>query len=90
MEASCHLYEAIRRAEEAGLTHEAAQQAAVRAFGPAWRIGLAERGLLDYPFLAALDRTLILIRARLCGLWRQRVARVIRWARRPRPRLRLF
>jgi hypothetical protein len=45
MEASCHLYEATRRGEEAGLTHEAAQRAAVHAFGPAWRIGLAERGL---------------------------------------------
>ena len=45
MEASGHLYEATRRAEEEGLTHEAAQSAAIRAFGPAWRIGLAERGL---------------------------------------------
>jgi hypothetical protein len=90
MEASRHLYEATCRAEEDGLTHEAAQRAAIRAFGPAWRIGLAERGLLDYPFLAALDRALVLIRARLCSLRRQRVARVIRRGRRPRPRPRLF
>ena len=90
MEASRHLYEATRRAEEAGLTHEAAQRAAVRAFGPAWRIGLSERGLLDHPFLAALDRAAVLFRARLCGLHRLRVARVIRRARRPRPRPRLF
>ena len=74
MEASRHLYEATRRGEEAGLTPEAAQRAAIRAFGPAWRIGLAERGLLD---TAA-------IRARL------RMAQVIRRARRPRPRPHLF
>jgi hypothetical protein len=74
MEASRHLYEATCRAEEKGLTREAAQRAAVRAFGPAWRIGLSERGLLD---TAA-------IRARL------RVARIIHRARCPRPRPRLF
>ena len=90
MEASRHLYEATRRAEEKGLPHEAAQRAALRAFGPAWRIGLSERGLLDHPFLAALDRAVVLLHARLCGLRRLRLARVIRHARRPRPRPRLY
>ena len=90
MEASRHLYEATRRAEEGGLPHEAAQCAAVRAFGPAWRIGLSERGLLDHPFLAALDRAAVVLRARLYALRRLRVARVIRCSRRPRPRPRLF
>jgi hypothetical protein len=90
MEASHHLYEATRRAEEEGLTREAAQSAAIRAFGPAWRIGLSERGLLDHPLLAALDRAAVVVGARLCGLRRLRVVRVIRRARRPRPRARLF
>ena len=90
MEASRHLYEATRRAEEEGLMHEAAQRAAIRAFGPAWRIGLSERGLLDHPFLAALDRVAVVLSARLCGLRRLRVVRVIRRGRRPRPRPRLF
>jgi hypothetical protein len=90
MEASRHLYEATRCAEEEGLTHEAAQRAAIRAFGPAWRIGLSERGLLDHPLLAALDCAAVVVSARLCGLRRLRVVRVIRRARRPRPRPRLF
>jgi hypothetical protein len=90
MEASRHLYEATRRAEEEGLTRQAAQSAAIRAFGPAWRIGLSERGLLDHPLLAALDRAAVVVGARLCGLRRLRVARVIRRGRRPRPRARLF
>ena len=90
MEASRHLYEATRRAEEEGLTHEAAQLAAVRAFGPAWRIGLSERGLLDHPLLAAVDHAAVVVSARLCGLRRLRVVRVLHRARRPRPRARLF
>lgn len=49
MEARRHLYEATRRAEQSGLAHDAAQDAAIRAFGPAWRIGLAERGILGRP-----------------------------------------
>ena len=87
MEASRHLYEATRRAEEEGLRHGAAQRAAIRAFGPAWRIGLSERGLFDHPFLAALDRATVMLRTRVCGLRRLRVARVICRGRRPRPRL---
>jgi hypothetical protein len=90
MEASRHLYEATRRAEDEGLTHEAAQRAAMRAFGSAWRIGLSERGLLDHPFLAALDRAAVVLRARLCALRRLCGVRVIRRGRRPRPRARLF
>ena len=90
MEASCHLYEATRRAEEEGLTHEAAQCAAVRAFGPAWRIGLSERGLLDHSLLAAVDRAAAVFHARLCGFRRLRMVRIIRRGRRPRPRARLF
>src|SRR5438874_2085311 len=66
------------------------ERAAVRAFGPAWRIGLCERGLLDHPLLAALDRVAVVLGARLCRLRRLRVARIIRRGRRPRPRPRQY
>jgi len=56
MEAERHLYEATRRAERDGLTHEVAQRAALRAFGPAWRVGLAARGLDDHPLLVSARR----------------------------------
>ena len=45
IEAERHLYDTTRRGEELGLSRREAQLCALRAFGPAWRIGLAARGL---------------------------------------------
>jgi hypothetical protein len=45
LEARRHLYDATLRYEAAGLDHATAQHAAIEAFGPAWRIGLAARGV---------------------------------------------
>jgi hypothetical protein len=54
-EARRHLYDATARAERAGLDHCAAQRAAVRAFGPAWRVGLAAHRAYDSRLLAAVE-----------------------------------
>jgi hypothetical protein len=45
LEAERHLYDMTRRGEDLGLSRREAQDCALRAFGPAWRIGLASRGL---------------------------------------------
>lgn len=86
MEAARHLYDATRRAEGEGLPRAMAQQAAIRAFGPAWRIGLAARGLADHPLLDALDRVARTFDRRGWGLWPRRPAHrgSIRLGRRPR------
>jgi len=42
-EARRHLYDATYRHQQRGMSRYEAQRAAVRAFGPAWRIGLAAR-----------------------------------------------
>lgn len=86
MEARRHLYEATRRAEQTGLAIDAAQEAAIRAFGPAWRIGLAERGITGRPTPA-----IILPIARLLAACRQALFQPRRMARRrlrrgPKPR----
>ncbi len=84
MEAERHLYETTRRAEDAGLSHELAQRAAVRAFGPAWRIGLATRGLDELPLFRAVRSMAALLARRVRG---PRLPRGSRLRRRPRPRL---
>ncbi|MBV9281292.1 MAG: hypothetical protein JOZ41_14525 [Chloroflexi bacterium] len=55
-EARRHLYDATRRAQDAGLSHAGAQRAAIEAFGPAWRIGLAERRAMASPSLRRIIR----------------------------------
>ncbi len=40
-EARRRLYDATHRAEQDGADQRAAQHAAIRAFGPAWQVGLA-------------------------------------------------
>lgn len=95
LEARRHLYDAACRLERSGLPPEAARHAAVAAFGPAWRIGLAERGLADHPIMLFLARlaawpTRMLRRLRLPGLPRRprtpRPLARLRGGRRPRPR----
>jgi len=76
-EAERHLYEATRRAERDGLTHGLAQ----RAFGPAWRVGLAAWGLDDHPLLVAARRA---IGRPVRGVRRLRPPRRMRVGRRPR------
>jgi len=44
-EARRHLHDAALRLERAGMNPRDARRAATRAFGPAWRIGLAARGV---------------------------------------------
>lgn len=84
MEAERHLYEATRRAEDDGLSHEMAQRAAVRAFGPAWRIGLAARGLDENPLFVVSRGVAMALTLPVRAL---RLSRGPRWRRRPRPRL---
>ena len=84
MEAERHLYEATRRGEGEGLPHELAQQTAVRAFGPAWRIGLAARRLDDHPLFVLVRRVAATLGRRGHRL---RPPRAMRPRRRPRPRL---
>lgn len=43
VEARRHLFDASRRAMGAGTPRDAAVRAALRAFGPAWRVGLRSR-----------------------------------------------
>jgi len=87
-EASRHLYEATQRAEAAGLPRDAAQRAAVAAFGPAWRIGLSARGLDEHPLLLTLHHAAASVGRRVGNL-RHVVSRhpSHRMRRRPRPRL---
>ncbi len=84
MEVERHLYEATRRAEDKGLSHELAQRAAVRAFGSAWRIGLAARGLDESSFFAPMRRAAAMFGGRVRWL---RPLRRARLKRRSRPRL---
>lgn len=44
-EARRHLYDAILMGEAAGMGPDRARSAALEAFGPAWRVGLATRGI---------------------------------------------
>ncbi len=86
-EASRHLYDATARAEAIGLPHDAAQRAAVATFGPAWRIGLAARGLDEHPLLLTLHHAAGV--GRRVATLRRVVSRhpSHRPRRRPRPRL---
>lgn len=95
LEARRHLYDAVCRLERSGLPPQAARRAAVTAFGPAWRIGLAERGLADHPLMLTLARlaawpTRMLRHLRLPGPPRRprslRPVARLRGGRRPRPR----
>ena len=88
MEARRHLYDATRQAEQRGMSHELAQRTALRAFGPAWRIGLSARGVFDSPLCGVAERLLSGLSAgmrrlrRPHGLGKRRSGH-----RRPRPRL---
>jgi len=84
MEAERHLYEATCRAEDEGLSPELAQRSAVRAFGSAWRIGLAARGLDESLFFAPMRRAAAMFGGRVRWLRPPRRARL---KRRSRPRL---
>lgn len=88
MEARRHLYDATRQAEQNGLSHELAQRTALRAFGPAWRIGLSARGVFDSPLWGAATRLLTVPGAGLYRLRRPRGRGKHRaMHRRARPRL---
>ncbi|HEX2032832.1 MAG TPA: hypothetical protein VHS99_01485 [Chloroflexota bacterium] len=54
-EARRHLYDATRRAAAGGAGHQAAQRAALRAFGPAWRIALEAHRAYGTPPLTWLS-----------------------------------
>ena len=85
-EARRHLYEATCRLERAGVSHDAAQRRAIRDFGPAWRIGLSERGLSPSSPLAIITRLIGAPLAVLLRVWPAR--RLVRArSRRPRPRM---
>lgn len=87
-EARRHLYEAICRRERAGLSRDAAQRRAIQDFGPAWRIGLAERGW-EAPSLMALFGRVIAVPHALSRRLRP-ARRVFRALSRRRPRPRVF
>lgn len=88
MEARRHLYDATRQAEQSGLSHERAQQTALRAFGPAWRIGLSARGVFDSPLFGVTARLRSGLGTGLRRLRRPHGLRKRRSAhRRARPRL---
>ena len=82
LEARRHLYDATLRAEQAGLTRAEAQCAAIAAFGPAWRIGLAARGI-DI----RLPRIIPQRKRGLGGTVLRRLSRAPHTRDRPRPRL---
>lgn len=84
MEARQHLHEATCQAERAGVPHRLAQQMAIRDFGPAWRIGLAERNIA-LPGLQAvrLPRRLARLLAAPRHLGRHRRARGVQPGGRP-------
>jgi hypothetical protein len=75
LEAERHLYDMTRHGEELGLSRREAQICALRAFGPAWRVGLAARGLDPgawYGWTATGQETLAGIARRLSRLLRRR------------------
>ncbi len=76
LEAERHLYDTTRRGEELGLSRRDAQLCALRAFGPAWRIGLAARGLDNGGWARWAEMgpaTLMGLRTRLARLMRHRL-----------------